>query len=236
VEKGIEPQIELLRARQRAGAARGDYQIAKLSADRAAGGVEEAQFEIEALKQRFRAQVVEELAAAKAELASIMEELPALQDRVVRTDVRAPIDGVVNQVLVTTVGGVVQPGQPIVELVPRDDSLLVEAYVNPADIAFLRPGQKAQVKLTAYDYNIYGALDGRLEHISADAIQNEDGVSLYRINVRTDTNVLKGEDGEDLPIIPGMIAEVDILNGKRTVLDYLLSPLNKVREKALRES
>ncbi len=234
VEKGIEPQIELLRARQRVASAKGEAQTARLAATRAAQAVEEAELEIHALEQRYRAEASQALTDAKAEMAGLVEELPALRDRVSRTEVRAAIDGVVNRVLVTTVGGVVKPGEPLVEIVPRDDSLLIATEISPADIAFLRAGQKARVKLTAYDYRTYGALEGRLEYISPDAIENDDGQRVYIVHVRTDADSLATKDGE-LPIIPGMVAEVDVLNGKRSVLDYILKPIAQVRDKALRE-
>ena len=122
----------------------------------------------------------------------------------------------------------------LVEIVPLEDTLLVEAEIRPADIAFLRPGQDANVKITAYDFASYGALPAELEHISADTILNDAGESLYRILVRTRTNHL-GTIADPLPIIPGMIAEVDIMTGSKTVLDYILNPINRARERALSE-
>ncbi|MCB2027058.1 MAG: HlyD family efflux transporter periplasmic adaptor subunit, partial [Ottowia sp.] len=135
---------------------------------------------------------------------------------------------------VTTVGQVVTPGMDLAEIVPVDDTLLVEADIRPADVAFLYPGQPATVKFTAYDYTLYGALTGKLESISADTIADKDGNPFYRITVRTDRNYL-ADRGKKLPIIPGMIARVDVLTGKKTVLSYLLKPINRVRYDALRE-
>jgi adhesin transport system membrane fusion protein len=136
--------------------------------------------------------------------------------------------------LINTVGGVVQPGSDLVEIVPLEDTLLVEAQIRPADIAFLRPGQPAMVKITAYDFLIYGGLEAKLEQISADTIVDERGDAYYRIRVRTDQNSLGTED-EPLPIIPGMLAQVDILTGKKTILHYLLKPVLRARVEALRE-
>jgi len=235
VERGIEPRLELLRAEQRRAEAQGTFKVAELAASRAASGVEEVEHTLSSMRERQRAEAFEALAIAKAEISAMVQELPALQDRVARTDVRAPISGTVNRIHVATVGGVVRPGEPIVEIVPQDGSLLVEAFIKPADIAFLRAGQDAQVKLTAYDYSRYGFLEGKVETISADAIENEDGEGLYRIEVRTIGSSLESADG-DLEIIPGMVAEVDILNGKRTVLDYILKPISNVSSRALRES
>lgn len=235
VAKGIEPKIELLRTRQREAAAHGDMQRAEIAAQRSESEVREAENEIIRIKKTFSASVSDELAKAKAEFAEVSGGLPALEDKVARTDVRAPIDGVVNRVLVTTVGGVVQPGETIVEIVPSEDTLLVEARIKPADIGFLRIGQAARVKLSAYDSSVYGALDGRIETISADAIEDETkSERYYLIKVRTDKKALHTKHGE-LQILAGMAAEVDVLNGKRTVLAYILKPIADVQNKALKD-
>jgi adhesin transport system membrane fusion protein len=154
--------------------------------------------------------------------------------RVTRTEVRSPVRGTIKQFKINTVGGVIRPGQDLVEIVPLDDTLVVEARIAPADVAFLRPGQNAMVKITAYDFSIYGGLPAKLEEISADAIQDEKGNSYFRIRVRTDRNSL-GAGEKSLPIIPGMTASVDVLTGQKTVLDYLLKPILKARDRALRE-
>ena len=152
-----------------------------------------------------------------------------------RTLVRSPVKGIVKQLKVATVGGVIQPGMDLVEIVPLEDKLLIEAQIRPADIAFLHPGQKAMIKLSAYDFSIYGGLEAELEHISADSITNEeDGENYYLIRLRTKKNYLE-KNGAKLNVIAGMTAEVDILTGKKTVLDYLLKPILKARETALRE-
>jgi len=228
VEKGIEPRIELIRVRQREVAAEGDAQTAKIA-------VEGAQGELVQAETSFLASVGDELARAKSEMAAIAGDLPALEDKIARTEVRSPIDGVVNRVLVATIGGVVQPGETILEVVPSEDTLLVEAAIKPADIGFLRIGQPARVRITAFDSSVYGALDGRIEQISPDAIKDEETRERhYLIKVRTDRDAIRTKDAE-LRILPGMAAEVDILNGKRTVLSYLLNPITDVRQKALRE-
>lgn len=235
VAKGIEPQIELLRARQRASTAKGDVERATITVARAELEVSEAENELIRINKTFSASVADELAKAKAELAEVSGGLPALQDKVARTEVKAPIDGVVNRVLVSTIGGVVQPGETIVEIVPSDDTLLVEAQIKPADIGFLHLGQEAKVKISAYDSSIYGSLDGKIEWISADAIDDpEEKERYYLIKVRTDKKAISTKKG-DLQIMPGMAAEVDILNGKRTVLAYLFKPIADVRSRALRE-
>ncbi len=136
--------------------------------------------------------------------------------------------------MINTLGGVVQPGESIMEIVPLDDTLLVEAQIKPSDIAFLHPDQKAMVKITAYDFSIYGGLEGTVENISADTIEDERGENYYLVKVRTKTNAMEYH-GEKLPIIPGMTAQVDVLTGKKSVLDYLLKPILKAKQNALRE-
>jgi len=235
VAKGIEPQVELLRARQREASARGDMQRAEIAVRRGALEVGEAEGEINRIKKAFAATAVDELIRTKAELTNLLGELPALQDRVARTDVRAPVDGVVNRVLVSTIGGVVAPGETIVEVVPSDDTLLIEARIKQADIGFLTIGQEAKVKLSAYDSAVYGSMTGAIENISPDAIEDEKtGEWFYTIKVRTNADTLSSRKGE-LRVLPGMAAQVDVLNGKRTVLAYILKPLASVGDKALRD-
>jgi len=185
---------------------------------------------------RFRADARAELAKNEADLAALMEIGTARADQVRRTVVRSPMRGTVKNVKVTTVGGVIQPGVDIMEIVPLEDRLLIEARIRPSDVAFLRPGLPAMVKISAYDFSIYGGLEGTVEQISADTIRDErkSDESYYRVLVRTKTSGLRGRDGE-LPIIPGMTATVEILTGHKTVLDYLLKPILKARDTALRE-
>ena len=142
--------------------------------------------------------------------------------------------GTIKQLLVNTIGGVVQSGMDLVEIVPLEDNLLIEAKIRPADIAFLRPGLKAIVKISAYDFSIYGGLEAKVEQISADTITDEEGDSFYMVRVRTDQNYIDTPKGA-LPIIPGMLTDVDILTGKKTVLTYLLKPILRARERAMRE-
>lgn len=228
VEKGIEPKMELIRARQRASAAEGEKSRAEIA-------VKNAEAEIARLTEAYRASAGDELAKARSEMAAISGNLPALRDRVARTAVKSPIDGVINRVLVATIGGVVQPGQTIVEVVPAGDTPLIEAKVRQSDIGFLHIGQEARVRITAYESSVYGSIPGRIEQISADAIVDEKtGERHFLIKVRTETPALKTKTGA-LPILPGMAAEVDILNGKRTVLAYMLKPIAEVSARALKE-
>ena len=236
VEKGIEPQIELMRAQTAQAQARGAAQGTALAIRRARSAVAEAQSGLRAVRQRYRSQAVEQLTATRAELAGQGVTLPALQDRLTRTEVRAPVAGTVNRVLVATVGGSVRAGEPLVEIVPKGDALVVEAEVKPADIAFVHPGQRASVKLTAYDYSVYGSLDGTVERISPDAIVNErTGETHFTVRIRTTDAALKDQDGRKLPIGAGMVAQVDIIGRKRSVLSYILTPVSKLRDNAFRE-
>lgn len=233
-ERGVVPEIELLRMERQTAEVNGELAIVTASLPRAASAIEEARNRIETAKFGRQAEARERLAKARAELGVIDETIKGARDRVTRASLKAPVRGIVNKVNTNTIGSVVKPGQDIIEIVPLGDNLLIEARLRPQDVAFVRPDQAASVKLTAYDYSIYGALDGKVERISADTITDEKSETFYRVIVRTEQNFLS-LGSEQLPIIPGMVAQVDILTGKKTVLDYLLKPLTKVRYEALRE-
>ena len=175
-----------------------------------------------------------QLTDAKNEFAQVEEALVAEADRVKRREVIAPVSGIVKKIYVSTIGGVIQPGEDLIEVVPLEDTLIVEARIDPKDVAFLRPGQEATVKISAYDFSIYGGLDAQLTHVSADTILDEEGRAFYQIRVRTEKSYL-GTQEKPLPIIPGMTATVDILTGEKTVMDYILKPTLKAKQAALRE-
>lgn len=197
--------------------------------------VNELQTQIDERINRFRAEAGEELSRHVAELAGLDESSVAMEDRVKRTIVRSPVRGIVKTLHMRTLGAVIQPGASIMEIVPLEDTLLVEAQVRPEDIAFIHPGQPATVKVTAYDFSIYGSLPATVELLSADSlVDDKKGVSYYKVLARTKSATLSYQ-GKELPIIPGMTASVDILTGKKTVLDYLLKPVLKTRERAMRE-
>lgn len=236
VERGIEPRLSLVQAESRAAVAASEAQAAAAAASRARSAVAEASASLSQIRQEWRAQAATELATAQAELSARRRSLPALADRVERTVLRAPLPGRINRVLVHTRGGTVRAGEPVVEIVPSDESLLVEARVTPQDIAFVRMNQDARVAITAYDRAVYGALDGRVVAISPDAVTEErTGETFYLVRVRTAQNALLDQNGRRMPIGPGMIAEVDLLGDTRTVLQYILSPITKLSETALRE-
>jgi adhesin transport system membrane fusion protein len=233
--KGMVSRVDVIRLeRERADLSTEIGQI-EIAIPNAQAAISEAEQRILERRNNAKGQAHAELNDKKVKLASLVEQMRAREDRVVRTEVRAPMRGIVKSVKLTTVGGVVQPGEDLVEIVPLDDTLLVEARISPSDVAFLHPGQAVRIKLTAYDFSIYGGLDGELEQISADTIEDERGEHFYHVRARTQETHLTGKDGEPLPIIPGMVAEVDILTGKKTVLQYLMKPFIKARYNAFRE-
>ncbi|MFZ2620264.1 MAG: HlyD family type I secretion periplasmic adaptor subunit [Alphaproteobacteria bacterium] len=233
-DRGVISEVELLRLERETTALEGDKETARLSVPKADSALREAQSRLKEAGLKAQNEARQKLGEARDELARIKEVLKGDSDKVDRTTVRAPVRAEVKQVLINTVGGVIQPAQDLVELIPLDDSLLVEARIKPQDIGFIRPRQEAVVKITAYDFAIYGGLDGLVEGISPDTVTDEEGNAYYVIKVRTNKNFL-GDDASKLPIISGMVATVDILTGKKSVLDYLLKPLRKAREKALHE-
>lgn len=239
VKQGAISRVEILRLKRSVNELRGQLEEASLAIPRVETSIVEAETKIKEAGLSFRTKAVTELNDVKAELSAISESIRAMKDRVTRTVVRSPVKGTVKRLLITTVGGVVQPGMDLAEIVPLEDTLLVEARVKPADIAFVRPGQEAMVTLTAYDFSIYGGLEGKLEHISADTINfsnssTVDRDNFYVIRVRTNRSYL-GSQNDPLNIIPGMTAVVNIKTGRKSVLDYLLKPILKTRERALRE-
>ena len=234
VSQGVMSEVELLRLERQANELQGQISTTRTSILREQSKLEEALQKLEEAEINFRNLARVELNEADTELRRLSETSLALEDRVDRTAVTAPVRGTIKQLLVNTIGGVVQPGMDLVEIVPLEDNLLVEAKIRPSDIAFLRPGLKTIVKITAYDFSIYGGLDAKVEQISADTITDEEGDSFYMVRVRTDKSHLDTPKGP-LPIIPGMLTEVDVLTGKKTVLEYLLKPILRARERAMRE-
>ena len=215
-ERGLEPQIELVRTQAR---------------------VDEARNKMESMRRQFKSESATELSRVVLELNTLRQTLPAYADKVNRTQVKAPLKGLVNRVMINTVGGVIKPGEPVVEIVPYDDNLVVEAQIRPQDIGFIRMGQSANVKFTAYDYSIFGSLKGTITNISPDSVSKEERgqVAYYYVaRIETSTKAIKSLE-QNLPIIPGMQAQVDIITGNKSVLSYLLKPLIAVKENAFRE-
>jgi adhesin transport system membrane fusion protein len=225
-DQKVVPEIEMIRLERQASELRG--QLAEVQSRKVT------------VKTTFLAQVDDDLAKSKGDLAVLEENIKSAEDKVRRTELRAPVYGIVNKINVSTVGAVVQPAASVMEIVPLDVTLLVEGRIRPQDIAFIRPAQDAVVKISAYDSNVYGSLKGKVERISADTLAedksagSERNETFYRVMVRTDKNHL-GTTEHPLPIIPGMVATIEVLTGEKTVLDYLMKPARLLRDEALRE-
>ena len=236
VERGVEPRTSLLALRREEEGVSGEIAVRGAQIARLATAIAEIEDSVLATRSSFRAAALKELADATGELAALQPTLPALETLADRALLRAPVAGIVNRINRRTVGGTVRAGEDVAEIVPLDDALLIEAYVRPQDIAFLSPDQPVRVKLTAYDFTRYGALDGRIMRIGADAVRESerDEAEVFLVTIRTE-GALTDADGAQVRIIPGMTAEIDILAGRRRVIDYLLQPLERARDRAFRE-
>lgn len=228
---GAVSEVEILRLRREQSIASGQYSQAAAQISRIQSAIAEAEGREQEVALKMRNEWRVQLSSTMSKLASLQEGSSALADRVKHSSIRSPVRGTVSRRLVSTVGGVVQPGTGLFEIVPLGDALLVEARIAPKDIAFLRPGQDAIVKFTAYDFAIYGGMEATLEHISADTVTDDQGHSFYVVRVRTREVTF----GENQPIIPGMTTQVDILTGKKTILTYLLKPVLRAKANALSE-
>ncbi len=228
---GAVSEIDILKLEREVTRARGEIDQARAQGSRIQVSISEAKRKIIEAEQNFRSKVRTELNDTSAKLGSIGETGVGLRDRVQQATLKSPVNGKVSRLFYNTVGGVIQPGKEVLELVPTDDALVLETKVQIKDIAFLRPNQPAIVKLTAYDYTIYGTLDATVESIAANSTVDEKGNAYYIVRVHTTQTSL----GKGLPIIPGMIAQVDILTGKKTILSYLLKPILKAKSYAFTE-
>ncbi len=234
VAKGAVSEMEVLRLERQASEMQGEIEQTKQALPRAQSKIEESQVAMKELRLAFINKAKSELNEVLAQLGEDSATSVALQDRLDRTLVKSPVNGTINRLFINTVGGVIQPGMNLIEIVPLEGTLLIEAMIKPSDIAFLRPNQDAMVKFTAYDFTIFGGLKAKLEQISADSITDAKGNSFYLVRLRTDKSYL-GPQTSPLPIIPGMIATIDIQTGKKTVLSYLLKPVLRAKYMALRE-
>lgn len=229
--RGAVSEIDIMRLEREVVRLTGEREQTSSQIERLQSTIREAREKIQQVEFNFHNQVRAELSDVMGRLAAVTEESSALADRVKHAEVRSPMRGTVQRLLINTLGAVVQPGREVVEIIPLDEALLLEAQISPKDIAFLHPGQEAVVKFTAYDFAIYGGLEATVEHISADTVVDERGNAFYLVRVRTtETTIAAG-----LPVIPGMVAQVDILTGKKTILQYLLKPVLRAKANALRE-
>lgn len=228
---GAVSEIDILRLEREATKARGEIDQARAQLSRIQVSISEAKRKIAEAEQSFLSKVRTELNDTSAKVNSLTQTSVALTDKVKQSTLKSPVNGKVSRLFYNTVGGVIQPGKEVMEVVPTDDSLILETKVQIKDIAFIRPEQAAIIKLTAYDYTIYGTLNGVVDSVAADSIVDEKGNAYYVVKVRTQQSVM----GKGLPIIPGMMAQVDILTGKKTVLSYLLKPVLKAKSYAFSE-
>ncbi|MCE0845467.1 HlyD family type I secretion periplasmic adaptor subunit [Buttiauxella sp. A2-C1_F] len=231
---GAISKVEILRLRRTEVETKGLLDSVTLSIPKSASETKEIENKIGESRNRFQSDALSQLNEARTNLSKAEATGKALEDRVNRTMVVSPVRGVVQQILVNTIGGVIQPGSDLVEIVPLDDKLLIEVKIQPRDIAFLHPGQHAVVKFTAYDYTTYGGLNGELVQLSPDTVTDKEGHSYYIARLRTDKNYL-GTKEHPMVIIPGMVASVDIITGKKSILSYLLKPIIRAKAEALRE-
>ena len=229
VAKGVKSRVEYLKLQREENEAKERYSALKLSLPRLESAISEMQENIKELGYTYQVQAQEQLNEAKTELDTLLVDATALKDQVNRTLVRSPMKGIVQSLFVNTVGGVIKPADTIVEIVPSEQKLLIEVKIKPADIAFIHYEQKAIVKFSAYDFAIYGGLEGKVVHISADTIKDKKENVFYTVRIQTDKNYLKRK-GKEYKIIPGMVANVDIITGEKTVLDYILKPILKTKQ------
>lgn len=236
VARGIESEVALLQLQRSHADLKGRLDAATQRAERLRAAKREIEEKRASMLDNYRSEALKSLSEATAELAEVEKSMPGFRDKMTRAEIRSPVRGVVNRVLTTTVGGVARAGEPLVEIVPLDDTLLVEAKIKPADIAFLHPGQKVKVKITAYDFARYGAMDGELSTIAADAVEDvHDKKPYYPVMVEVQS-ALEDAKGRPLDIVPGMVAQIDVLTGRRSVLDYLVQPVVKMKDTAFREN
>ncbi|MCX8572323.1 MULTISPECIES: HlyD family type I secretion periplasmic adaptor subunit [Hyphomicrobiales] len=235
VKRKLMAQTEQIRVDREQTEIRGQLNLAQETIKRTEAAIGEAKLQVDEFGLQLQQEALDELTQALAELSVVDETIRGATDRVARTDIRSPVDGIVNTLDVNTLGAFVQPGTVVAGIVPTSDTLLVEARVSPRDVAFIRPEQHALIKVSAYDFSIFGGLAGKVQNITADSLVDQNtGEPYYQVLVSTDRSELE-KDGKSYSIIPGMISTVDIITGRKTILSYLLKPINKARNEALRE-
>ncbi|MBA6252332.1 HlyD family type I secretion periplasmic adaptor subunit [Colwellia sp. BRX8-7] len=234
-EKNIVSKIELYKLERSVNELKGELSAVRLLAPKLKSAIQESILNRRETALAYRTEARSELNELENKLSRINESQVGAQDKVTKALILSPVIGTIKTIHINTLGGVVKPGETIAEIVPTEDKLMVEAKIKPRDIAFIYPGLPAVVKITAYDFTRYGGLTGKVEHISADTTQDEEGNSFYLIRVRTDASSIKNKNGKEMPIIPGMLTDVDVITGKRTILEYILNPILRANEAALRE-
>ncbi|WP_076415504.1 HlyD family type I secretion periplasmic adaptor subunit [Shewanella sp. UCD-KL12] len=233
--KGIVPEVELLKVERVVNDIQGELASLRLLRPKLKASQDEAILKRREAVLNFAADARTQLNELQTKLSRMNEAQVGAQDKVNKAEITSPVNGTIKSIHINTLGGVVQPGIDIIEIVPSEDQLLIETKIIPKDIAFLHPGLPAVVKVTAYDFTRYGGLNGVVEHISADTTQDEEGNSFYLVRVRTELSSLTKDDGTKMPIIPGMLTSVDVITGQRSVLEYILNPILRAKDTALRE-
>ncbi|MFT5755776.1 MAG: adhesin transport system membrane fusion protein [Alteromonadaceae bacterium] len=234
-EKNIVSKIELYKLERSVNELKGELSAIRLLSPKLKSSLQESILNRRETALIYRTEARSKLNDLQNKLSRINESQVGAQDKVTKALITSPVVGTIKTIHINTLGGVVKSGETIAEIVPTEDKLMVEAKIKPRDIGFIYPGLPAVVKITAYDFTRYGGLTGKVEHISADTTQDDEGNSFYLIRVRTDASSIKNKNNEEMPIIPGMMAEVDVITGKRTILDYILNPILRANEAALRE-
>ena len=235
VKKGLMAKTEQIRVEREQTELHGQLNLAGESIKKAKAAITEAQLQVNELGLQLQQEALSDLTQALADLSVVDETIRGATDKVARTDIRSPVDGIVNTLDINTVGAFVQPGAVVAGIVPTSETLLVEARVSPRDVAFIRPDQDALIKITAYDFSIFGGIEGKVSNITADSlVDQKTGEPYYQVRVATERSTLT-RDGKTYSIIPGMICSVDIKTGRKTILTYLMKPINKAREEAMSE-
>jgi len=235
VKQGVLSELELLQLQRQLSQLQGKKDKIKRDIPRAKASLSEVTHNMVQTQASYRANAQRQRNQVENELQILQTKQKTLHDRLQRTIVRSPVKGIIKRLKVNTIGGVLSPGMDLIEIVPDSKKIIIEAHIRPADIAFLYMGQTAQIKFSAYDFAIFGGLSAKLSHISADSIQDPHGSAYFLIRLQTQTNTLSSLS-QNLPILPGMTVNVELLNGRKTILNYLLKPIQKIRARALRES
>ncbi|PKN14024.1 MAG: HlyD family type I secretion periplasmic adaptor subunit, partial [Deltaproteobacteria bacterium HGW-Deltaproteobacteria-24] len=231
VERGVASQVDLLRLQKEENQSIDEFKSAEFAIIRYESEIKEILHKIDSAKFSFQSKAKEKLTETISEYKRTVSNSKALQDQVTRTVVKAPRDGIIQKLFVNTIGGVVKPGDNLVEIVPSNEKLLVNAKISPADIAFIYPSQKAIVKFSAYDFSIFGGMEAKVVSISPDTIKDKDEKTYYIVRIETQNDTLK-HSNKTMKIIPGMTAQVDILTGKKSILSYILKPILKTKQYA----
>jgi adhesin transport system membrane fusion protein len=237
MEEGVVSQVDKLKAQRDVHDLKSELEVTQLQLPQAKSAKQEAESRVREQELTFRSEAATELSKQRLDLASVIPQLRGSKDKVKRTEVRSPVRGTVKEIKIRTIGGSIKPGEDLMEIVPIEDTLLVEAQVRTSDRGFLHTGQEATVKFDTYDYSIYGGLKATVEFISTDAIEDQSSGKkerYFRVRLRTERNYL-GTEERPLGIGPGYTATAEILTDKKTVLAYLMKPILKARDTALRE-